>query len=117
MREWLTISTEYAVVIINAFALLVIVFGAFEAFAAGLRATFNSSGTGRELRQGYIRFARWLIAGLTFQLAADVIETAITPGWEDIGRLAAIAVIRTFLSYFLERDMKETAESSDVQKE
>ena len=53
------------------------------------------------------RLGRWLVAGLTFQLAADVIETAIAPQWDDIGRLGAIAVIRTFLNYFLERDLSE----------
>jgi len=42
-----------------------------------------------------------------FQLATDIIESARAPNWEDIGRLAAIAVIRTFLNYFLERDIKE----------
>ena len=46
--------------------------------------------------------------GLTFQLAADIIETSITTGWEAVGRIAAIAVIRTFLNYFLERDLAES---------
>ena len=54
--------------------------------------------------------ARWLIAGLTFQLAADIIETSITTDWEAIARVAAIAVIRTFLNYFLERDFAELSQ-------
>ena len=107
MHEWLRYITENAVVVINAMVLLLIIFGTVEAFVAAIRAMFSSSRTGRELRNGYMRFARWLIAGLTFQLAADIIETATAPDWEDVGRLAAIAVIRTFLSFFLERDMKE----------
>ncbi|HEU5295907.1 MAG TPA: DUF1622 domain-containing protein, partial [Burkholderiaceae bacterium] len=45
-----------------------------------------------------------------FQLAADIVETAITSDWESIGRLAAIALIRTFLNYFLERDMSDVRE-------
>ena len=45
------------------------------------------------------------MAGLTFQLAADIIATAFSPSWEEIGHLAAISVIRTFVNYFLERDM------------
>ena len=53
------------------------------------------------------RYARWLIAGLTFQLAADIIETSVTTSWEAIARVAAIAVIRTFLNFFLERDYVE----------
>ena len=48
------------------------------------------------------------MAALTFQLAADIIETSITTRWEALGRLAAIAVIRTFLNYFLERDIADT---------
>lgn len=116
MEEWLTVITEHAVVIINAMALLMIAFGTIEAFIRGLRALISASATGNELRHGFLRYARWLIAGLTFQLAADIIETAITPSWDDIGRLAAIAIIRTFLNYFLERDMKEIAEVPNEQK-
>ena len=35
----------------------------------------------------------------------------ITPTWVEIGQLAAIAVIRTFLNYFLEKDVEQYAES------
>jgi hypothetical protein len=42
---------------------------------------------------------------LEFQLAADIIGTAIAPSWEQIAQLAAIALIRTFLSYFLNREI------------
>jgi uncharacterized membrane protein len=55
----------------------------------------------------WLRYARWLVAGLTFQLAADIIETSITTSWDAVGRLAAIALIRTFLNYFLERDLED----------
>ena len=51
-------------------------------------------------------FAHWLIAGLTFQLAADIVHTTVTPGWDEIGRVAAIAAIRTFLTFFLDRDIE-----------
>ena len=107
MKEWLTLFTEDAVLIINAMAFLVIAVGTIEMFYRCLRAVVVPSATGRELRDGYLRYARWLVAGLTFQLAADIIETASAPSWDDIGRLAAIAVIRTFLNFFLERDILE----------
>ncbi len=54
-----------------------------------------------------MRYARWIVAGLTFQLAGDIVHTAVAPTWDEIGRLGAIAVIRTFLAYFLDRDMEE----------
>lgn len=50
--------------------------------------------------------ARYLALGLEFQLAADILSTAIAPTWERIGKLAAIAVIRTGLNFFLMREME-----------
>ena len=55
----------------------------------------------------WLRYARWLVAGLTFQLAADILETAVTESWDAVGRIAAVAAIRTFLNYFLDRDLTE----------
>jgi uncharacterized membrane protein len=62
------------------------------------------------MRLAWLRYARWLVAGLTFQLAADIIETSTTTSWDTLGRLGAIAVIRTFLNYFLERDVIDVRE-------
>lgn len=106
--QWLMAVAGYLVVIINAMALVVIAIGTVQVFIKCLRALLGPSETGHELRGAYLRYARWLIAGLTFQLAADIVETAGAPGWDEVGRLGAIAVIRTFLSYFLERDVSET---------
>jgi uncharacterized membrane protein len=58
-----------------------------------------------------LTLARYLVLALEFQLAADVIETAVAPDWTTIGRLAAIGTIRTALNYFLGREMaRERAE-------
>ena len=112
MKELLIVITEHAIVIIDALALLIIAVGTLEAFAKGLR-TMIGSASGHETRVVWLRYARWLVAGLTFQLAADIIETSITTSWEALGRLAAIAVIRTFLNFFLERDLTEVRELQD----
>jgi uncharacterized membrane protein len=40
-------------------------------------------------------------------LGADVLATAVAPDWDDIGKLAAIAIIRTALNYFLGKELKE----------
>lgn len=60
-------------------------------------------------RAVYSQFGFWLVIGLEFELAADIIRSAITPNWTDIAQLAAIAAIRTFLNYFLMRDVEQTA--------
>lgn len=106
VEQWLTEITEIAIVVIDAMALFVILVGTVVAFVAALRAMFSRS-MGVERRIIWLRYARWLVAGLTFQLAADIIESAIATSWDAVGRLAAIAVIRTFLNYFLERDVEE----------
>ena len=116
MKEWLAFFAEYTAIVINAIALVIIAIGTIEISLRCLRALLSQFSRGRELRDGYLRFARWLIAGLTFQLAADIIDTAIAPTWDDIGRLAAIAIIRTFLNYFLERDILEAREIKKEQE-
>jgi uncharacterized membrane protein len=55
-------------------------------------------------------FAVWIILALEFALAADIVRSAIAPTWNDIGQLAAIAVIRTGLNYFLEKDLAEISD-------
>jgi len=109
MREWLVLVTEQAVVVIDAMATILIIIGTVEAFIGGL-STLLGSKTGHEKRDVWLRYGRWLIAGLTFQLAADVIETSIRTDWRSIGQLGAVAVIRTFLNYFLERDITDVRE-------
>jgi uncharacterized membrane protein len=106
LKDWLVVATQNAVVIIDLMALIVIVIGTAEAFVAG-GWVLISSRSGHEKRDVWLRYARWLVAGLTFQLAADILETAITPSWEEIAKVGATALIRTFLNFFLERDLSE----------
>jgi uncharacterized membrane protein len=58
-------------------------------------------------REVWMKFARWLVAGMTFQLAADIVSTSVAPSWDQVGHVAAIAGIRTFLSFFLDREMED----------
>lgn len=53
-----------------------------------------------------IRFGTWLALALEFQLGADVLATTIAPTLEELGKLALIAVVRTFLNYFLGRELE-----------
>lgn len=58
-------------------------------------------------------FARYLSLALEFQLGADILSTAVAPSWDQIGKLAAIAVIRTALNYFLMLEMRAEESSLD----
>lgn len=112
MKEWLAIATEHTVIVISFLALIVIFFGTLQAFFRSLYVAFGLSAA-HDPRDIWLRYARWLVAGLTFQLAADILETSIAPSWDELGKLAAIAAIRTFLNYFLERDLAELREHND----
>ena len=57
--------------------------------------------------------ARYLALALEFQLGADILSTAVAPTWEQIGKLGAIAVIRTGLNYFLSLEMREERRGAD----
>lgn len=61
-----------------------------------------------------LAFARYLTLALELQLAADILSTSVSPSWDQIGKLAAIAVIRTALNYFLNKELQ--AESGGEEK-
>ena len=54
-----------------------------------------------------VTFGSSVAVALELMLGADVLATAVTPGWNEIGQLAAIAVLRTALNYFLGKELKE----------
>jgi len=109
MKELLAVIAENTIMIIHAMALVIIAIGTIQAFLLSFRAIFNPSPTGDSFHYIYSQYARYLVGGLTFQLAADIIESSLATswGWDELGRLAAIAVIRTFLNFFLERDLEK----------
>jgi uncharacterized membrane protein len=88
-------------------AALIITLGAVEAIYAIIRSLLLRQHGLATRRQIWLRFGMWLLLGLEFELAADVVRTAISPTWSEIGQLGAIALIRTFLNYFLEKDIEK----------
>jgi uncharacterized membrane protein len=114
MEGWLTVSANYIGLALETMALVVIGIASVKAFVVGIGTMVFKSSSHDEIRRVWLDYGRWLIAGLTFQLAADLVHTTVAPTWDDIGRLFAIAVTRTFLSYFLERDMEDVRSRSDA---
>ena len=56
-----------------------------------------------------LTLGRWLAVALEFELAADILRTAVAPTWNEIGQLAAIAALRTALNYFLGKEIDKEA--------
>ena len=107
MEELLKVIASHVALGVETIAVLLVAAGSIYA-AIAIVAVFvrgeRHPGWGRAI---WVTFGGWLLGGLQFALAADIVRSAISPTWEQIGQLAAIAAIRTFLSYFLERDLKE----------
>jgi len=61
--------------------------------------------------------SRFLAMALEFQLAADLLGTTVAPSWDQLGRLGAIALIRTFLNFFLAREIDEEEKAEREAKE
>ena len=102
---WLASGTEAA-------AALIIALAALEATVRSLALFTRLSARGpgdhdthdvkEEIR---LKLGRWLALSLEFALAADILRTAVAPTWDEIGKLAAIAVLRTALNFFLQREI------------
>jgi uncharacterized membrane protein len=90
-------------------AILVVTYGVIQALWGLLKSGARKQVRGAR-KQVWLGLGVWLLLGLEFELAADIVRSAISPEWRDIGQLAAIAVVRTFLNYFLEKDLEKYAE-------
>src|SRR6516165_4490349 len=116
MEEIFKTVAGYVALAVEGAAVLLIAIGAIEALVQVLGKEFRQHSPG--VRRGaWIRFAVWLVLGLEFELGADVIRTAISPTWSDIGQLGAIATIRTVLNYFLEKDVEKYGERPEGPEE
>ncbi len=103
--EYLARAVEFA-------AALVIGIAALEATVKSIVLFFRRSAPPEQKVEVRLTFARWLAVALEFELAADILNTAVTPSWSDIEKLAAIATLRTALNYFLEREIQQESQPS-----
>jgi uncharacterized membrane protein len=94
-------------------AVIVIVAGALQALGALVK-TLIEQKTAVSPLLVFRGFAGWLVLALEFLLAADILRTAISPTWTDIGQLAAIAAIRTFLNYSLSHDLRSAPDLKET---
>ena len=115
MEQLLIQFAQGAGMLSEAAAVIVVAYGTLEAFFRLLWIGVTPGATHGERKAIWRRFGTWLLLGLEFALAADIVASVVSPTWQDIGELGAIAVIRTFLNYFLERDL-ENAEKADERR-
>lgn len=105
LEQYFNLIASYVALVVECGAVFVVAFGALQAILGLLKAISNGQATGLVGREIWLRFATWILLALEFALAADILRTAVAPTWNDIGKLAVIAVIRTMLNYFLAKDI------------
>lgn len=109
-----SIAVQWAKLVIETIGALIVAIGVCVAVYQLLRAIIR--GETEDYNQIRLVLARYLALALEFQLGADILSTAISPSWEQIGKLGAVAVIRTGLNYFLMREMEtERKRNSDFE--
>ena len=112
---WLASGVEGAAAVLIGLAaieatwrsLLLFVPGRDTGHAAGPRGDAEGGNAeGEDAKEAVrLRLGRWLAVALEFELAADILRTAVAPTWNEIGQLAAIVVLRTVLNYFLQAEI------------
>jgi uncharacterized membrane protein len=106
MEELLARAVNVLVTVVEACGAAVIIIGAVWAFVR-----FVWNGLRRRDAEAFVpvrlTLGRFLALGLEFQLAGDVLRTAVAPSFRELGQLAAVAAIRTALNFFLSREIAE----------
>lgn len=103
--QWLRLAIESTGAVIIALGLVVAAYAFVRAFLRRRDPRYAAEG----YNGVRLTLARYLALALEFQLGADILSTAVAPTWAAIGKLGAIAIIRTALNYFLGLEMREEA--------
>lgn len=107
IRRTLDTVGKLSQVILNALSLLVIIAGIIFAMVRSVEYRKAYPGDHPLHSSFRMRFGGWLVVALEFQLAADIVSTIISPTTGHLIELGVIAVTRTFLNYFLNRELLE----------
>jgi uncharacterized membrane protein len=107
MKELAELVTKYLSSFIEILAAVVIGIALLQ-FLYSYALNVSRPNSGKTIQDIRIRFGSSLTVSLELLLGADILATAIAPTWDEIGKLAAIATLRTALNYFLERELKNS---------
>ncbi len=106
MEEIAKIITRYTGHAVEILAAIIVGIAVIKTFVTYSK-NFQKSKAVTSKEEIRIHFGSSVAVALELLLGADVLATAVAPNWNDIGKLAAIAVLRTALNYFLGKELKE----------
>lgn len=107
VRVNLTAVIEAAGTAVDLAGVAVIVGGALLGTVLYVRRLLRGEPAGQAYRHYRQGLGRAILLGLEFLVAGDIIRTvAISPTFQSVGVLAAIVLVRTFLSFSLEVELE-----------
>lgn len=109
MQETVKTIAQYVAIAAEGIAVLFIVSGIVGALWIFARKTLFIKKDYTTYVESRNHLGHSLSLSLEFLIGADILRTAISPTWQDIGMLASIVGIRTVLNFFLTRELKQTA--------
>ncbi len=101
---------EYIAWAIGLIGILVIIYGSFISAIKFLKIEHKRIKGKISLKDTDIlrlTLGTYLLFGLEFLIAADIIRTILKPSLEEVAILGAIVAIRTVINYFLDIEIKE----------
>lgn len=105
--------------IISVISLLIVTYGVLVCFIAFLRneiKRFNGTYTVNNIRQLRADFGTYLLLGLEFLIASDILKTVVDPTLDELAILGGVVIVRTVLSVFLNKEIKELAENDSAKE-
>lgn len=101
LHEWLVESVRFLQLLLETISVICVIIGIYKTLFVLCRLKGE--------RFARYCFGNWLAMALEFQLAADILATTVNPDLDSLIKLGLIAVIRTFLNYFLAKELEHQA--------
>ncbi|MGO2244293.1 MAG: DUF1622 domain-containing protein [Pseudolactococcus laudensis] len=102
---------ELLILAMNTVAVLVLICGVVKATFKFVKNEVSHADKASVLRTIKNDLGDYVLFSLEILIAADIVESIIKPTFEDIGKLAALVVIRTVISYFLGKEIDQEIEN------
>lgn len=106
---------DYISLCIGVVGIFIVLWGVILGFIEFLRAQAAFFSKGRKLvplEKIRIDLGRYLLLGLEFLIAADIIRTIVKPSLEEVVVLVAIVAIRTVISFFLNKEIERLGQAT-----
>jgi uncharacterized membrane protein len=117
LNSWLEDMAGALRFLMESVSVVCVAIGFLAALGESLRLLGRAQSQGQRLNRIRLRFGSRLSMALEYQLAADIVATTTVPSDENLIKLAAVAVIRTFLNVFLRREVEAEQKLEDARRE